>query len=166
MQIKNVLVPVDQSELAEQAIDYAVTLVQQQGSVTLLTVIEKAMPAIKKQVHEGGGLEDGFAVLATTMLPVESAEADYAWQNANHYLNRIAAPLERRGLKVNKEIIEGQPAESILDVAKAHKVDVIVMSTHGRTGLSRLFMGSVAQKVVAEATCPVFLVPQRALEQR
>lgn len=165
MQIKHVLVPVDQSELAEHAIEYAVALVQQQGSLTLLNVIEKNMLETRVPRPDGEGLEAGFAMLVGTMMTTETAEADHAWENANHYLGRTAARLESLGVKVNQKIAEGQPAERILEIARSLNVDAIVMTTHGRTGLRRLLMGSVAQKVITEAVCPVFLVPQRALNR-
>lgn len=160
MQIKHVLVPVDQSELAERAIEYAVALVQPHGSLTLLNVVEKHLLVTNKIKHESSGLEDGIAMVASAILPVDTAEADLAWQNADTYLGKTAARLESLGLKVTTKVAEGNPAEHILEAARKFNVDAIAMSTHGRTGFSRLVMGSVALKVVAEAPCPVFLVPQ------
>ncbi len=162
MQIKHVLVPIDQSELSERALEYALALVQPHGTLTLITVVEKTLPMIKMPQRAAKGLEDGVAMLASAILPVDTAEADLAWQNANSYLDRTAAPIESLGVKVYKEVAEGNPTERILEAARKLNVDAIAMSTHGRTGLSRLMMGSVAQKVIAEAECPVFLVPQRA----
>ena len=105
-------------------------------------------------------------MLVSAILPIDIAEADLAWENANHYLSRIAAQFENLELKVNKQIAEGNPAERIIETARKLNIDAIAMSTHGRTGFSRLMMGSVAQKVIAEVNCPVFLVPQRALERK
>jgi nucleotide-binding universal stress UspA family protein len=162
MPINHVLIPLDQSELAERALEYAVALVQPQGCLTLLTVIEKSLPVMKTPRPEAEGLQDGIAMMASTIMTMQTAEGDLGWQNANHYLERTAARLESLGLKVNTQVAEGHPAERILQAARKLNVDAIAMSTHGRTGLSRLVMGSVAQKVIAEADCPVFIIPQRA----
>lgn len=166
MRIENILVPVDQSELAERALEYAAALVQPHGSLTLLTVVDKNLIVARQHQRVAEGLEEGFAMVVSTLLPVETAETDYAWENANNYLGRTAERLESLGLKVTKQIAEGNPADRIIENARKLNVDAVVMSTHGRTGFSRLVMGSVAQKVIAEVNCPVFLVPQRALERK
>jgi len=66
-----------------------------------------------------------------------------------------------------RQVVEiGAPFKNIVEVAEREQVDVIVMSTHGRTGLSHMMLGSVAEKVVARAPCPVLVVPGRARHAR
>ena len=62
------------------------------------------------------------------------------------------------------EMIQGDPATEILRIAKENKVEMIVMSSHGRTGLERILMGSVAEKVVRRAPCPVLIFKQPGLD--
>jgi len=66
-----------------------------------------------------------------------------------------ALPAEDSGIRVERRLEEGSPAPEILCVAQEANADLIVMGTHGRTGLSRLLMGSVAERVVRRALCPV-----------
>lgn len=65
-----------------------------------------------------------------------------------------------RSLTIHRFILEGEPAEEIVRFAKEHECDLIVMGTHGRTGLGRLLMGSVAENVVRRAPCPVLTVKE------
>jgi nucleotide-binding universal stress UspA family protein len=62
------------------------------------------------------------------------------------------------GIAVTTEVLSGHPASAIVDTAREKKYDLIVMGTHGRTGLAHLFMGSVAEKVTRLAPCPVLTV--------
>ena len=64
---------------------------------------------------------------------------------------------------IRTRLAEGQPAERILEQAEELAVDAIVMSTHGRSGVSRWVFGSVAQKVLSGASCPIFIIPLRSL---
>jgi nucleotide-binding universal stress UspA family protein len=70
-------------------------------------------------------------------------------------------PRRRRGLRVQTVIAHGYAAEEILRIARARKVYAIVMGTHGRTGISRLLVGSVATRVMMSATCPVVTVRRK-----
>lgn len=77
------------------------------------------------------------------------------FQAEQEKLERVSAPAE---VRVERRVAEGAPAEEILRTAQSVKADLIVMGTHGRTGLSRLLMGSVAEQVVRKAPCPVLTV--------
>ena len=82
-----------------------------------------------------------------------------AEDRACSYLAGVAKVLEEDGIST-KLIVEGsRPAKTIVRVAKEEQVDVILLATHGRGGVDRLFMGSVADRVVRSSRCPVFLVP-------
>jgi universal stress protein A len=81
-----------------------------------------------------------------------------AYRDAQAALSALTQRAEKAKIKVTSKLVRGTPQDQILQVAKSSKADMIVIGTHGRTGLSKLFMGSVAGKVVSAATCPVLTV--------
>lgn len=84
------------------------------------------------------------------------------------YLGTIAGKLKEEGsIKVRSEVLEGPAADGILGFAHREDVDLIIMSTHGRTGISKLLMGSVAEKVMLTTKRPVMLIkPERSRTER
>jgi nucleotide-binding universal stress UspA family protein len=164
MPMKHVLVPLDRSELAEAALDYAVDLVEPYGVLTLLTVIESPRYG-RRDPYGPIDIRLSDVTLATNMMSYVPTEYEQvAWEQVRDYLDQAARRIQKPGLVVDSQIRGGNPAACILEMAQARRVDAIVMSTHGRSGLSRWMLGSVAQKVLCAASCPVFLVPQRAVE--
>lgn len=73
-------------------------------------------------------------------------------------LHEAAQPLREADLAVTPHLLRGHPAEALLDFAADHPVDLIVLATHGRTGVRRFLLGSVAEKTLRRAPCPVFIV--------
>ncbi|MAS34734.1 MAG: hypothetical protein CL610_12055 [Anaerolineaceae bacterium] len=163
MKYRHVLVPLDGSQLSEAALDYAVDLVPPDGLITLMKVIESATVTEREIYTSPPSSVVMTAVTGVTMMPgaVRQTGTRLAWDNAEHYINRLADRLRRSGLTVQTHLEEGKPADCILDAARQLKIDAIVMSTHGRSGISRWVFGSVAQKVVTTAECPIVLIPQR-----
>jgi nucleotide-binding universal stress UspA family protein len=106
-------------------------------------------------------------VLANVHLPVPSPRAkavlghevvdQYYKEEAEEALAPARAALAATSCKVIERAIVGQPAEQIVDTAKQHGCDLIVMGTHGRSALGNLFMGSVAMRVIAESPVPVLV---------
>ena len=136
--LNTILVPLDGSDLAARALPYAVALARPSGARLIL-------------------------VRATPVRTLTSAEAATA-QIAAHdqleaELGEVAAELRREALEAESYVYYGQAAPAILDAAGAKQVDLIVMSTHGRSGLGRLVFGSVADQVLREAKVPVLLIP-------
>jgi len=78
--------------------------------------------------------------------------------SAMKQLEKLAAQVKKARVKSREFILEGSPAEEIVRFARGHRVDLIVMGTYGRAGLAKLFVGSVADRVVASASCPVLTV--------
>ncbi len=74
------------------------------------------------------------------------------------HLDRLVAKAKRAGVRARGVLLEGVPHERIVRAARAQRADLVVMGTHGRTGLARFFLGSVAERVVAMAGCPVLTV--------
>jgi nucleotide-binding universal stress UspA family protein len=73
-------------------------------------------------------------------------------------VERVKAALERDGIGVDSAVLEGEPAEQVIGYAASHGADLIVLGSHGRTGLGRLLLGSVSEKVIGQAACPVMVV--------
>jgi nucleotide-binding universal stress UspA family protein len=144
MTVHHVLVPLDFSTYAEQALDYAIALAQKlQARVTLLHVIQP--PAFVN-------VEGGLWPTSTFLQDLEAAVT----RDMEGYLARVTAA----GLEGEMVVVHGVPFQEILDTAKARQVDLIIMGTHGRTGLTHVFLGSVAEKVVRLAPCPVLVARQ------
>jgi nucleotide-binding universal stress UspA family protein len=90
----------------------------------------------------------------------EIAASSRAW--AQKRLAKLLAQAKKAGARASGALLEGIAHEQIIRFARAKRVDVVVMGTHGRSGLAKLFLGSVAGRVVAGATCPVLTVRGRS----
>lgn len=145
---KKILVPLDGSELAEQVLPLVIELASGSGAEIILL-----------RVPDIPIYETMMAVPDFNMQVREQAERE-----AREYLARLSSDLRGRGLKVRTHIaLTGAVYFTILQTAREFDIDVIAMSTHGRSGLARLVMGSVADDVVRHADLPVLLVrPQPA----
>jgi len=155
MTLKHVLVPLDGSPLAEQGLQYAERLVGKAGKVTLLMVVE--LPLVYPMVSPSPPILPG---------EIEDYETHRKKQllKSQEYLNLIAKKLSVGEIE-HKIVDAADPAEIIVEIAEEKQVDAIVMSTHGRRGLSRWLMGSVTQKVIQAAHCPIFIIPNRLSSQ-
>jgi nucleotide-binding universal stress UspA family protein len=144
MTVRHVLVPIDFSPYAELALDYAVALAQKlQARVTLLHVIQPPLVA---------GADMGTWPSPAFIDDLEKA----IMEDMAGYLARLTAA----GLEAESTVVHGVPFQEILETAKARQVDLIIMGTHGRTGLPHVLLGSVAEKVVRSASCPVLVARQ------
>jgi universal stress protein A len=85
----------------------------------------------------------------------------HALAAADQHLDRLVSQASARGVSAEARVDPGDPDAVIVDAAKAVGADLIVMGTHGRRGLSRVFLGSVAARVVAGAPCPVLTIRER-----
>jgi nucleotide-binding universal stress UspA family protein len=142
--IKKILVPLDGSKLAEKALPYAEALAQKfEAELILVRVLHPMLV-----VADYGAM----AYYSQEAFQQEQVEA-------NLYLSNIDAELRARSFRVRSKVLDGLPvAEAIIDLARQEAVELVVMSTHGRSGLGRWVYGSVANKVLQQAPCPVFLV--------
>ncbi len=138
---RRIMVMLDGSEFGERALPYAIELAQKfSAEIELIRVVQ---PII---------LMSDFG--ATTYQNLVSMEEE----EATTYLRARQHKLQQEGIRVHYKLLEGSTADAIIDQAIKNEVDLIVMSTHGRSGLSRWIYGSVATKVLERAPCPVFLV--------
>jgi nucleotide-binding universal stress UspA family protein len=147
---QTIMVPLDGSALSEQALPHAAALARQ--SHAELTLLRVAPP-----VSEEG--------IAGDVLPPDWSDLNEQQHTmvteATNTLQELSINLKFQHIAVKTVVAVGQAADRIVDYAQAHDIDLIVMSTHGRTGVQRWLMGSVASKVMAAAPCPVLLVRAR-----
>ena len=147
--ITRVLVPTDFSAQSDEALDYARTLAARFGaSLHLLHVVEDAAAS-------GGLIPEAYIGVSPEVRAHVVAEAQ---ARLRHRLTER----DREVLHARSEVICGVTADTIGDYADNLGIDLIVMGTHGRTGLAHVLIGSVAEKVVRTAPCPVFTVRERA----
>ncbi len=139
MKSQTLLVPLDGSELAEAALTKAMELAALMQGPKLLLL---------------------RAAEAHTFPGADPTEAQVrAVREAEQYLDALADRLRNKGIgDVQTSVWYGPPAESIVEAAHFYKVNLIVMSTHGRSGLGRLILGSVAESVIRGTTTPILLV--------
>jgi nucleotide-binding universal stress UspA family protein len=135
MIVQHVLVPLDFSATADRALDYAIALAQQlHARLTLLHVFDLTPLAM-------GDPATGVPVTALDTLETE----------AHQLLQASLERVQRAGLQGESLFVQGTPTHAIVETAGERKVDLIVMGTHGRTGLTHVLLGSVAEHVIRHA---------------
>jgi universal stress protein A len=145
--LKNVLVPIDFSDCSRKALDYALPLAKEHKAViTLLYVAEPAY-----NFGEYGGIN--YAHL-------EGCEREAGEKE----LAKLAEAQLHGEVSAVTLVQTGSPAREIIEAASSLPADLIVISTHGRTGLKHVFLGSVAEHVVQRAPCPVLVVREHERE--
>ncbi len=145
--ISHILVPLDGSELAERILPCIAFLAKGlKCPVTLLHVVDSAiLPNVPETAHKA---------LVEQLIAREKEEAQ-------KYLQHQKRWLEDRGVSAASEIVAGSPVATVVSVANAQQASLIAMSTHGRSGINRLFLGSVADGVLHTATAPLLLYHPR-----
>ena len=145
MQIRSILLPTDFSECGNYALSYAASLARTfRASIICVNVIEPIVPAVGYS-----GMTEPLPIADITEQLEDSAERE---------LPKLAECDECKGLDVEEMVVHGEAASEIVRVAKERDVDLIVISSHGRTGLGRILFGSTAEAVVRHASCPVLVV--------
>jgi nucleotide-binding universal stress UspA family protein len=145
MTIRRIFVPIDFSDSSMQALDYAIDLGRTLGAeITVLFVVEPIYFATPG---------DLYGTSANLGMLLEEQR-----RTAREEMRKLDERLKKRGVDIKTVLGSGVPHEVIVETAKARKADLVVMGTHGRSGLSHLLMGSVAEKVVRSASCPVLTV--------
>ena len=150
---KKILVPLDGARTGGKAVDHAVEIARRfDAEVMLFRVVPPATMAAT-----GMGAPGSVAMIE---LAAEAADIEEAagLKRARNQINTRRRQLEQDGLKASAEVVVGSPVEQIKKYAKQQKVDLIVMSTRGRSGLTRAFLGSVADDVVRSGIAPVLLL--------
>ncbi|MEZ4868550.1 MAG: universal stress protein [Caldilineaceae bacterium] len=159
---KKILVPLDGSQLAGQALPYAEELARHTGAtLILLQVVDDTTQYLVTPTGFGPTrTTSGVAMSNVDVIPInpDTDAREHALEGFKQMLDRLAAVIRQHAIKVETSVTAGRPAEEIVDQAVAHEVDLIVMSTHGRNGLGHWTFGSVTNKVLQAAPCPVMVV--------
>jgi nucleotide-binding universal stress UspA family protein len=145
-----ILVPLDGSTLAENALKPGLALAERTGAeVMLLRVpVYREIPA-------------AAAAAFDFLRPEQSREEIY--NRAERYLKSVRQVRVGSAVPLRLQVVDGDPAGTIVDLAADAAVDLIVMSTHGRTGLGRWLLGSVTEKVLRSAPCPLMIVQEAVI---
>jgi nucleotide-binding universal stress UspA family protein len=147
---KRILVCLDGSKLAEQIMPYAIEeAIRFQGKLVLLQVVQEPV------AFSPGIPGEGSVPVETDTMAERTKEA---LNIARDYLERLAAPLHKRGIQVKTVAIPGTAGEAILDYANTNSINLIAIATHGRGGLRRAVFGSVADRVLRESGLPVLVI--------
>jgi nucleotide-binding universal stress UspA family protein len=143
---KRILVPIDFSPPSDAALEYARTIASRFGaSLHVLHVAQDPYQA--------------FYSTEVFVPDIEGLREEIAAESLKRLKERLR-PSDATDLHATADVVIGTPAWSIVEYASGHEIDLIVMGTHGRGGMSHLLMGSVAERVVRTAACPVLTVRQ------
>ena len=141
---KEILVAVDGSSQSDEALEYALAEFPD-ADVTVLTIVDPVATT-----------DTGSPGLSTTEASLDRSEQEH--EHAERVLERASETAAERGRTVETVQRAGKPARAIVDYAEEHDVDHVVVGSHGRTGVSRILLGSVAETVVRRAPCKVTVV--------
>ena len=139
--INRILVPTDGSDPSIRAADYAIKLAKQFDSeIIAIYVIDRLILEEVSKIHERHVLEEEIK------------------SKAQRCLNYVVNSAEKEGLKATSILVEGQPHDQIIQHARNLKADMIIMGSRGRRGTERILIGSVAERVIEYAPCPVLVL--------
>ena len=142
---KRIMVPLDGSELAECVLPHAETIAKQfKATVELVRVIETI------EIPTRGGI----ALSAEELEQIQLHDK----LDAESYLEKIADQLNQAGIKAKSKLLTGKVAESLSEYIHKSNFDLIIMATHGRSGISRWIWGSVAERILHSCPIPVLLI--------
>ena len=177
---RRILVPLDGSKLAEQAIPHVESIARgcNTEEVVLVSVTERlpghaaiawpreAWPISRQEASQTAATPTGpagiysriDAVPLTDKIKELPVAVGKKLVQAERYLNRIARRLEKKNIPVRTGVLVGNPAEEIISIIDELEVDLVLMATHGRSGVGRWAFGSVADKVLRASSVPVLMV--------
>ncbi len=148
-----IIVPLDGSKLAECVFPHVESIAKGCGAaeISFIRVVETARPPVG--VEEGGS-----AMVEETMEKIRKRFEDAGKEEANAYLDRIIRERRFPNVNLRKEVLVGHPADTIAGYGEKTGADLIIIATHGLSGISRWTMGSVADRVLRAACVPVLMV--------
>jgi nucleotide-binding universal stress UspA family protein len=145
---KKIMVPLDGSELAECVIPYIEDFIDQ-GQTELIVFVR-----VVKHVINPASFGDTFTYIPEDWSRLELEKKSFA----ESYLKKIVSRLKQDRVKFKTEVLVGRIADSLIDYIKANDFDLILIASHGRSGLSRWVRGSVADKILSGSHIPVLMV--------
>jgi nucleotide-binding universal stress UspA family protein len=142
---EKILVPLDGSKLAELALEPALSIARKtRGEITFLSIPVRQSVVLSSTAGYG--------------LPVQDQPVGHGLEREGEYLAGLRADNDGTQVNINTKVIEGDAAGIIVDTATVLDVDLIVMTTHGYSGFTRWMLGSVAERVLRGAPCPVLVI--------
>lgn len=139
--VKRILIPIDGSNYSMRAAQLGIGLAKVlSAEIHVIYVIDTVILEAISEVEE--------------KVVVEKELKD----NAERYVNYVSKLAQQEGLSVNSVIVKGQPHDQIVNLAKSQGINLIIMGTHGQRGAARILLGSVAERVIEYAPCPVLVV--------
>ena len=146
---EKILVPLDGSERAECVLPHVEAL------ATALEVKEVILVSVTERIVGYRVIDDSSQPLGERLVPEAVGKEE---KQAQKYLDKIAKTLEAKGIKVRTEVLMGKPAEEIIIYAHKMGCGLVVMASHGRSGINRWAHGSVAERVFRATTIPILMV--------
>jgi len=143
MMVRRILVPVDFSEYSKDALQYAANLGRHFGAELLMVYVVESV---------GYPADLGYGQVDISAIEKELSD------RARGELDKLAAKYAGTNLKITSVVHTGRPFVEILRAAREFGIDMIVIATHGHTGVEHMLFGSTAEKVVRKAPCPVLVV--------
>jgi nucleotide-binding universal stress UspA family protein len=147
--IRRILLPLDGSKMGEQAIPHAESLIQALGAQAVLIQALEPLKEIKGEGYRG------YPVLSEAELRVLNERRR---EFARAYLDGMSNAFKEKGLRASITVLRGSPADQILEYARANAIDLIAMSTHGRSGVGIWVFGSVTDKLLHAGDTAVLVV--------
>lgn len=168
MNVTKILVPIDYSAHSDRALQWGASLAEKYGAqLLLLHVISRVAEDLSERPADRPDTLLPFALDNPAVYRVPGAQGEGMSVDlielAQNDLTDLAITKLNERLSVSSTVGVGKPAEEIVRVAQDEAVDLIVMGTHGRTGLRHVLVGSVAEAMMRSAPCPVFTVKAAAL---
>ncbi len=152
---QKVLVPLDGSKLAESVLPHVEMMAKASAAEVILTTVTERIDARSYNVQLTPASETLPLLEPVVKMPVAVGKMQ---RQGERYLNRIAKGLTRKGVKVRTSVLLGNPADEIQSLADEEGVDLIIMSSHGRSGHSRWALGSISDKLLRASQVPMLLV--------
>ena len=147
---ERILVPLDGSKVGEAALEHVERIIAKMApGVKTEVVLFQALTSLTHYVIAGE---------ASVQVPYTDKEVDYITRKAKEYLSKTGECLKSKGVNIKTKVVTGKADEEIVKASDELKADLIAMSTHGRSGLSRLTFGSITGKVLRSASIPVLVV--------
>lgn len=142
---QKIMIPLDGSKLAECVLPYAEEIARGCGAeLRLVRVVEP--------LHLYEGRESGISPEERRRIEAESMQV------AGNYLRQIAEQLEGKGIKVRTEVLMGKATDQLDNYANSNEVDLVIIASHGRSGISRWVWGSVADRMLRSLCMPVMMI--------
>lgn len=155
--VSSILWPTDGGEPSYQALEAAIAIAEKFNARIYALRVIAPVPALAGPGYApmvGAGYESmaikGYDIPLYQQELLKSAESD---------LSQVVAEKVPKDIEISSEVKIGSPAEAIIEFAREKNVDIIIMATHGRTGISRFMIGSVAEKTIRQSTIPLLVIP-------